>query len=293
MRIVVTLLALALVAPACGGEDAPTPAPSPAPVTPAANTAAPTTGAVAAKPKTLEGTVAQRLDASQYSYLEIATADGKVWAAVPQVDVADGAKVTVVDPMLMTNFESKALERTFEQVYFGRLSTQGGGAAGAMGMGGGKMAPHGAKGGDPHAGIPGAPPVGMGKPAPSQVDVDQAMAAHGKPAAAREDVDVEKAEGGLTIAEVWAKRGELKDQQVTVRGKVVKYNGNIMGRNWLHIQDGSGDPANATHDLTVTSKDTATVGDVVTITGKLQLDQEFGAGYSYETIVQEATVTQK
>ncbi|TNF36866.1 MAG: nucleotide-binding protein [Deltaproteobacteria bacterium] len=280
MRTALILLAIGLVVPACGkGEEAPAPTPPPAAVAPAAQANA----APAAKPATLEGTVAERVDASQYSYLKLTTTDGEVWAAVPQANIENGAKVTVLEPMLMTNFESKALGRTFEKVYFGRLTDQADPMAG-KGMMAGKN-PHGAMGGDPHGGAMPGNPAGAGA-------VDDAMAAHSKPATVVADVKVEKAPGGLDIGEVWAQRAELAGKPVTIRGKVVKYNANILGKNWIHIQDGSGDPAAATHDLTITSKDTATVGDVVTITGTLQVDQDFGAGYAYKTIVQDATITQ-
>jgi hypothetical protein len=94
----------------------------------------------------------------------------------------------------------------------------------------------------------------------------------------------------MTVAEVWAKRASLGGKPVTVRGKVVKFNGGIMGRNWLHIQDGSGKAEDGTHDLTMTSDAVAKVGDVVTLTGTVAVDKDFGAGYSYAVIVEGATI---
>jgi hypothetical protein len=67
----------------------------------------------------------------------------------------------------------------------------------------------------------------------------------------------------------------------------VKYNEQIMGRNWLHIRDGSG-TAGKDNDLTVTTADKAAVGDVVVVKGKVQVDKDFGAGYSYPVIVEDA-----
>jgi hypothetical protein len=70
----------------------------------------------------------------------------------------------------------------------------------------------------------------------------------------------------------------------------VKFNGGILGRNWLHLQDGTGDATQGTHDLTVTTDATAAVGAVVTVTGTLVVDQDFGAGYIYPILLENATV---
>ena len=63
-----------------------------------------------------------------------------------------------------------------------------------------------------------------------------------------------------------------------------------MGKNWLHIQDGTGDPAKGTRDLVVTTADLAAVGDVVTVSGTLARNKDFGAGYKYKVIVEDATI---
>jgi hypothetical protein len=106
-------------------------------------------------------------------------------------------------------------------------------------------------------------------------------------------VVVPRAEGpeGHTVAEVWASRATLKDHAVMVRGQVVKFLPAIMGKNWLHLRDGSGSKASGDHDLTVTTADTATVGDVVLVRGTVRVDKDFGAGYSYPVIIEEAKVS--
>jgi hypothetical protein len=76
---------------------------------------------------------------------------------------------------------------------------------------------------------------------------------------------------------------------VKVRGKVVKYNSGIMGKNWLHIQDGSG--AAGSNDLTVTTSANTKVGDTVLVAGVLSANKDFGSGYKYALIVQDAKVT--
>jgi hypothetical protein len=94
-----------------------------------------------------------------------------------------------------------------------------------------------------------------------------------------------------TVADVITKHAELKDQVVELRGKVVKYNPSIMGKNWVHLQDGSGSEADGTNDILITTQDTATVDSEVTVTGTVHVDQDFGAGYSYEVLVEDATIT--
>ena len=106
------------------------------------------------------------------------------------------------------------------------------------------------------------------------------------------EIKVEKAIGdnAYTVQEIFAGNKELAGKIVQVRGKVVKFNPGIMGRNWIHIQDGSGDPLQSTHDLVATSTEKAAVGDVVTVQGKLTANKDFGAGYTYVAIIEEAKI---
>jgi hypothetical protein len=120
-----------------------------------------------------------------------------------------------------------------------------------------------------------------------------ATAPHPMPAAPTETVDlsgIAKAEGGKTVAEVFAEKDQLAGQPVVFRGKVVKSNPDIMGKNWLHVRDGSG--AEGTNDLTVTTAGAVpNVGDTVVVKGVLSLDKDFGMGYQYDVIVEDAEVT--
>lgn len=100
---------------------------------------------------------------------------------------------------------------------------------------------------------------------------------------------IAKAEGGLTVAEVFADPAKLAGQTVTVRGKVVKTNAGIMNTNWVHVRDGSG--AEGTNDLTVTTKgEVPKVGDTVVVTAPVTLNKDFGMGYVYPVILEDATV---
>ena len=227
----------------------------------------PTAGAmpqagVPAAAQGLSGKVLERIDASPYCYLRIQTARGEVWAAVPEAKIEKGTEVTIANPMLMANFESKTLNRTFAEVFFGTLAPAGGAAAPAAA---------------PATPAGGAAPMGTPPPAPMEVGkVDKATGADAR-----------------TVAEVWAQKGSLKGKAVTIRGKVVKYNPGVMGKNWMHLQDGSGEAGKGTHDITVTSQDPVAKGDVVTVKGVVRLDKDFGAGYTYVVIVEEAKVVKK
>lgn len=92
-----------------------------------------------------------------------------------------------------------------------------------------------------------------------------------------------------TVAALNKDKATLAGKLVRVQGKVVKVNNGIMGRNFLHVQDGTGDQNS--NDLTVTSKQTAVVGDQVTVTGRVVLNRDFGAGYAYPLLVEEASIT--
>jgi hypothetical protein len=115
---------------------------------------------------------------------------------------------------------------------------------------------------------------------------------HPAPKAAAE-VDltgIAKAEGGKTVAEVFAEKDALAGKPVTFRGKVVKTNPDIMGKNWLHVRDGSG--AEGTNDLTITTAGALpNLGDTVVVTGNVTLNKDFGMGYAYDVLVEDAQVT--
>jgi hypothetical protein len=270
MRLALAVL-LALAVTACKKSNAPTPAQAGA-----ADVVAPAAAAGGVRGKVLE-----RIDAAPYSYLRIAGPGGEVWAAVPQAPVENGTEVVIENPMAMDGFESKTLNRKFEKLFFGTLAGQGGApqAAAPAGMPPAGMPP----GGMPPGGAMGAPPPGMAA---------QHAAAGAGPTDVG-DVKVAKATGAnaKTVAEIHAQKAQLKEKKVTVRGKVVKSNAGIMGKNWIHVRDGSGSADKSDNDITVTSEQAANVGEVLVITGVVRVDKDFGAGYSYPVIIEEAVYT--
>jgi hypothetical protein len=270
MRLVLAVL-LALAVTACKKSNAPTPAQAPAAGGPVATAAAAAGG--------VSGKLVERIDAAPYSYLKIATSAGEVWAAVPQAAIEKGVDVVIENPMPMDGFESKSLNRKFEKIYFGTLAGQGGAAQAAAPAG----MPPGAAPAPGQMPPGGMPPGGMG--------AQHAAAAAGPSDVG--DVKVPKATGAnaKTVAEIHAQKGDLKEKKVVVRGKVVKSNSGIMGKNWIHVRDGSGSAEKGDNDITVTSESAASVGDVLVITGVVRVDKDFGAGYAYPVIIEEAVYT--
>ena len=123
----------------------------------------------------------------------------------------------------------------------------------------------------------------------------QAMPGAGSPHGATATVaigKIEKATGpeGRTVAEVVTNRAALKDKTVTIRGQVVKVNSGILGKNWVHLQDGSGSAKDGTHDILVTTLDTPAVGEVVNARGTVRNDVSLGQGYAYAVLVDNAKV---
>ena len=101
---------------------------------------------------------------------------------------------------------------------------------------------------------------------------------------------VKPASGGVTVEQILTNAESISEDPVRVRGQVVKFNAQIMGRNWIHIQDGSGTAKAGTHDLTITTKATVRVGSQIEATGKLSKNKDFGAGYSYSVLMEDATI---
>ncbi len=235
----------------------------------------------------LRGKVLEKIDVSQYSYLKLATASGETWTAVQRTDKKVGDEVGVGNAFPMQGFESKELNRKFDVVYFGTLATPGGEVA-AMppAMGGGAMG-GGAMGGGAMGG--GAMGGGAGGEAPNPA---QMAAQHQAAATGPSDIKVQKvskAAGGdaRTVEEIWSQREKLKGKPVTVRGQVVKFTP-VMGKNFVHLRDGSGNADKKTNDVTITTGDAAAVGDVVTVKGVIAVDKDFGSGYAYPVMVEDA-----
>lgn len=196
--------------------------------------------------------VVEVLQANSYSYLRVKEDFNEKWVAVGKDEFKVGDVLFYDSEMKMTNFPSKDLDRTFEEVYF----------------------------------------VNQVSKTPF-VQSAEAMPAHSGRVELKEESEVEvtKNKGELTVAELFAKRADYSTKEFEIKGIVVKVNKNVMGKNWIHIQDGTSD--NGEFDLTITSQDQPEVGSEVTFKGKLTLNKDFGAGYSYEVIMEDAVLVSK
>lgn len=197
------------------------------------------------------GAVAETMNSGGFTYVRLAGADAETWLAAPETPVAVGDQLRAPLGSLMVDFESPTLGRTFARLYMVESFAIGGPAA--------------------------APTAGS---APASAAPPAAVSAPSAP--------VPPLEGGQTVAGLFADRARLNGKEVAVRGRVVKVSNAIMDRNWVHLQDGTGDAAAKTNDLTLTTDQTVVVGQVVVARGVLATDRDFGMGYRYDAIVEGA-----
>lgn len=112
---------------------------------------------------------------------------------------------------------------------------------------------------------------------------------HPVPTSAKEQkISVQKLSDGKSIGEIFSQMNKLSGKNIRVRGKVVKFNANIMGTNWIHIQDGT--EFQNEYDLLITSDTPVQVGQVIVVEGKLITNKDFGAGYSYKALIENAKI---
>lgn len=207
--------------------------------------------AVPANTKVFE--VTEVVQASSYSYLKVKENFGERWVAVSKRDIKTGDVYYYDSALEMTNFKSKDLDRTFDVIYFVNQISKTPLTQNKMsGM-----------------------PTHSGSVKPSE----------------KSSIVLDKTDKELTVAQVFENRKKHSSKIFEIRGIVVKVNKQVMGKNWIHIQDGTNNTGN--FDLTITTQDLAEVGDEVTFKGKLTLNKDFGSGYSYEVIMEDAELVNK
>lgn len=188
---------------------------------------------------------------SMYTYLFVKEGDKTYWLAIPKMDDAKvGETYFHFGGMEMKDFKSKELNRTFASVYFmDQLSRT------------------------------------AEMPKPKAMTVPE----HGKKSApTRIATTIKQPAGAISIAELYRDKAKYAGKTVKIKAEVVKFNDKIMGKNWIHIQDGTN--SGNDYDLTVTLKSAVNVGDVVTVQGKISLDKDFGSGYFFRVIMEDAVL---
>lgn len=198
-----------------------------------------------------------------YTYLLVKGKGPEYWVAVPTMEASAGETYHYQGGMLMQDFHSKELEKTFKEVIFlDALFTEVPESTGAVRQS--EASPMG--GSNPHG--------------------PQGATTGSKISIAKSDIVVEGCEGCISIAELYANPGSYEGKTVRVMGEIAKFNPAIMDRNWAHIQDGT--EHNGKFDLTLTSPESFEVGTIVSVEGVVALNKDFGYGYSYELLMENA-----
>jgi uncharacterized membrane protein YcgQ (UPF0703/DUF1980 family) len=192
--------------------------------------------------------VSEVIHTTNYTYLEVEENGQKYWIAVVRSDTEKGDSVYYSKAFEMKNFQSRELNRTFPSVLFVD---------------------------DPSETL-----------VIKETPANQAMSPQKVEIKRWSEVSVETPAGGITIADLYKDPGSYTGKEVTIRGVVVRYNSEIMNRNWVHIQDGT-DFAEK-FDLTVTTQDSLIVGSTATFKGTIALSKDFGSGYYYDVIMEGA-----
>lgn len=198
--------------------------------------------------------VEEVLNTEKYTYMKVKENGKKHWVAIPKNEVQVGETFVYQGGLLKKNFYSREYDRIFETIYLVSKIRKAG-----------------------------------NNQSSTNSAVEEALTRN--KVGASLDVKVGKikpAEGTITIAELFKNKEKYKDQTVKISGKCVKVNPKIMGRNWIHLQDGSGDEL----DLTITTAQDIPLGAVLTLAGTIALDKDFGAGYRYDIIMEGAEMLQ-
>ena len=203
------------------------------------------------------GEVKEAMNSGGYTYMKVSEGGKSYWIAATQLDVKTGDKISFAEEMVMPKFESKTLKRTFENIMFVSEVTAGD-----------------------------AQPEAKSSHKKQNIHTKNSLAESLK----RTKVSSYKQEGTLGVEETFLKAKELTGKTIKIRGKVTKVAHMIMGKNWIHIQDGTGDKR--TDDIVFTStKESPKTGDIVTAQGVVATDKDFGYGYFYPIIMENSTFT--
>ena len=192
--------------------------------------------------------VKEVVQANKYTYFKVDENSNERWVAVTKTDANVGDVYYYDEAMQMNNFHSRDLDKTFDVIFFiNQISKMPFSESNAGGM-------------PPHSG---------------KVQTKQ-----------RGNLSIDKEEDELTIAQIFANSSAYAQKEVKIRGKVVKVNKDVMGKNWIHIQDGT--KTGDSYDLTITSQDLPSVNDEVIFKGIVSIDRDFGSGYYYDVILEDA-----
>ncbi|MDO9594524.1 MAG: hypothetical protein Q7J19_05995 [Lutibacter sp.] len=192
--------------------------------------------------------VKEVLDGGNYLYLNVDESGQNYWMAITNMPVTVGDTYYYDGGMVMKDFESKQLNKTFDEIVFANTVRT----------------------------------TEIEAEAPAEAEHTHTAA----PAVIENNVKIEKPKNGTSLAELFAAKKSFSAKSIIVKGKVVKVNNGIMDKNWVHIVDGT--QFENKNDLTITTTETVNIGDIVTFKGVVVLDKDFGQGYVYDILMEEA-----
>jgi hypothetical protein len=198
--------------------------------------------------------VQEVIQTTNYTYLHVKENDSLKWLAVPKMQAQTGETYYYSEGMPMEQFESKELHRTFDVVLFlGGVSAE---------------------------------PIGTPHPKNNQATAEP----YKRKAApeAKKDLKIDIPSDCVTIGDLFSKKESYAGKTVKIKGQVTKYSPEIMDKNWIHLQDGTEN--NGKFDLVITSKNTVKAGDIVVLEGKISINKDFGYGYVFEVMMEDALV---
>lgn len=200
-----------------------------------------------------ESEVLEVIQVKSYTYLRLAEDNTEKWLAVPSIKAEVGEVYFYKGGMEMPNFKSNELDRMFDVVLF--LQT-----------------------------------ISKNKEdlevKPFKHDVSILEKKSANKSKEKLEITIKTVEDVIFIEELMKNASLYKDKVVKVKGQVTKFSSQIMSKNWVHLQDGT--DFNGEFDLTLTTNAIVRVGDVVIFEGKVSLNKDFGAGYFYKLIIENA-----
>lgn len=190
------------------------------------------------------------IQTTKYTYLNVMEDTAYQWLAVPSIEFSIGDTLYYQGGMVMPDFKSKELNRTFNKVIFLEIVSK----------------------------------TEEGTKKTSKTTPEH----NAKPKQSKLDIKVDPAPGGITVAELFANKEQYSGKTIKIRAQVVRFKSGILGKNWIHLQDGtaSGDK----FDLTATIGSNVAVGDIITVESKVTLNKDFGSGYFFDVILEDATI---
>lgn len=194
------------------------------------------------------------LPATKYVYVHVSEGVEKYWVATALAEIVVGETYFFRGGLLKTNFESKEYNRMFEQIY---LVSQ-------------------------------FVPAKHGGSTSNAFEVQTPTSNQKKNDPVKASKKIEKAEGSMSIAELVNDPQKYEGQTVQLSGECVKINPQIMGRNWIHLKDGSKDD----YDLVITSDIFVREGTIINIKAKVVLNKDYGAGYKYDLILEDGILVE-